>query len=145
MSLIETRVLAARRGENPFVVCAMPSGWLVMGDQQVLPGYCLLLSDPVTRSLNTLSDTARIQYLNDMARIGDALLAVTGCARVNYETWGNTEPWLHTHIMPRYDWEPDDKRRMPACMVYAWDEARAFDPVADAMIVTGLRGFLTAA
>lgn len=74
MSLIETRVLAARRGENPFVVCAMPSGWLVMGDQQVLPGYCLLLSDPVTRSLNTLSDTARIQYLNDMARIGDALL-----------------------------------------------------------------------
>ena len=42
-NLIEQRVQAARRGENPYVIARMTSGWLVIGDIQPLPGYCLLL------------------------------------------------------------------------------------------------------
>jgi hypothetical protein len=46
-NLIEQRVEMARRGQNPFVICRMASGWLVIGDVQPLPGYCVLLADPV--------------------------------------------------------------------------------------------------
>src|SRR5579872_4538565 len=61
-NLIEQRVELARRGENPYVICRMKSGWLVIGDVQSLPGYCLLLADPVVESLNALNEAERIQY-----------------------------------------------------------------------------------
>lgn len=123
MNLIEERVAMARAGTNPFVISRLPSGWLVIGDVQPLPGYCILLADPVVPSLNTLRAMERMTFLNDMALVGDALLSVTDCARVNYEIWGNTEPALHAHIMPRYASEPDGKRQRPACMGYSWNDA----------------------
>jgi len=36
-NLIEQRVEMARNGQNPFVICKMESGWLVVGDVQPLP------------------------------------------------------------------------------------------------------------
>jgi hypothetical protein len=50
-TLIHRRVEAARKGENPTVLCRMESGWAVFGDVQVLNGYCLLLPDPVVPTL----------------------------------------------------------------------------------------------
>lgn len=123
MNLIEERVAMARIGENPYAISRLPSGWLVIGDVQPLPGYCLLLADPVVPSLNALSSKQRAAFLHDMGMIGDVLLEVTGCARVNYEIWGNSEPALHAHIMPRYVTEAEEKRRLPACMGYSWAEA----------------------
>ena len=38
-NLIEQRVEMALNGQNPFVICKMQSGWLVIGDVQRLPGY----------------------------------------------------------------------------------------------------------
>ena len=122
MALITERVALARNGANDKVICRMPSGWAVMGDVQFLPGYCLLLPDPVVASLNDLDTDARAVYLQDMARIGDAVLQATDALRMNYEILGNSEPELHCHIFPRYASEPDDKRRMPAWF-YDWKNA----------------------
>lgn len=119
MSLISQRVEMARNGSNDKVICRMASGWAVMGDVQFLPGYCLLLPDPVVPSLNDLDAEARAVYLLDMARLGDVVLAVTGALRMNYEILGNSEPELHCHLFPRYATEPDDKRKMPAWF-YDW-------------------------
>jgi hypothetical protein len=95
-NLIAERVRLAHISANPYVICKMPSGWLVIGDVQPLPGYCLLLADPVVESLNSLDEPGRAIYARDVARVGDALLTVTDAFRINYETWGNTEPALHT-------------------------------------------------
>jgi diadenosine tetraphosphate (Ap4A) HIT family hydrolase len=138
-NLIERRVDLARRGQNPYVICRMPSGWLVIGDVQPLPGYCVLLADPVVESLNAMARDQRIQYSLDMVDAGDAVLAVTQAYRVNYETLGNAEPALHTHIIPRYRDEPEDKRRRPAWVGYDWPTSRQFDPVADRAFVEAMR------
>ena len=122
MALITERVELARKGVNDKVICRMASGWAVMGDVQFLPGYCLLLPDPVVASLNDLDAEDRATYLLDMARIGDAVLQATDALRMNYEILGNSEPELHCHIFPRYVVEPDDKRRMPAWF-YDWKNA----------------------
>ncbi|MDT9632353.1 hypothetical protein F6S08_14045 [Pseudomonas sp. JV449] len=122
MPLIMERVEQARNGINHKIICRMPSGWAVMGDVQFLPGYCLLLPDPVVASLNDLDADARAIYLLDMARIGDAVLQASGASRVNYEILGNSEPELHCHIFPRYASEPDDKRKMPVWF-YDWKNA----------------------
>jgi len=85
-----------------------------------------LLSDPVVNDLNSLSLKERSIYLQDMTIIGDALLEVTGAALINYETLGNTEHALHTHILPRYVDEPDEFRSRPAWF-YDWTTAPNFD------------------
>ena len=142
-NLIEARVALARRGDNPFVIAKMASGWLVLGDVQPLPGYCLLLADPVAESLNALSRAEQAQYSLDTIRSGDALLAVTGAFRINYETLGNSEPALHTHIIPRYADEPEAKRRQPAFMSYDWMTARKSEPAgADAAFIAAMRRWL---
>ena len=51
---IHRRVAACRAGRDPTAVLRVPSGWVVMGDPQVLTGYCLLLPDPVVPHLNAL-------------------------------------------------------------------------------------------
>ena len=80
---IHRQVAAARAGELPRVVARMPSGWAVLGDPQITSGYCLLLPDPVVPDLNALTGDARRRFLDDMARLGDAVLAVTGAERIN--------------------------------------------------------------
>ena len=128
-NLIDQRVAEAHRGENPSVLCQMPSGWAVIGDQQFIPGYCLLLADPVVPDLNALTGVARAQFLKDMSYIGDALLEVTDAYRINYEILGNTEPALHAHIFPRFLSEPDGPRAVPVWMGYSKEEysSRPFD------------------
>ena len=144
MGLIADRVALARAGANDRVVCRLPSGWVVLGDVQFLPGYSLLLADPVVPSLNHLGDEQRAAFLLDMARLGDALLAVTGAYRVNYEILGNSAPELHAHVFPWFASEPEELRRLPAWF-YDLDAAPAFDPVVHAGLSDALRGALLVA
>jgi hypothetical protein len=136
-NLIVERVEAARRGENQFVICRMKSGWLVIGDVQPLPGYCVLLADPVVESINTGSGP-RTQYSLDVIWPAMPFLP-TDAYRINYETLGNSEPALHTHIIPRYRAEPDEKRGRVAWIVYDWPTARRFDPAQDGSFVERMR------
>lgn len=96
-----------------------------MSDKQVVPGQLILLAEPVVPSLNALGVAKRTEFLADMARVGDVLLAVTGCLRVNYEILGNTDPALHAHIVPRYANEAGDRRTMPIWL-YDWTAAETF-------------------
>ena len=143
MALIAERVAAARAGTNPYVITKLRSGWVVIGDVQFLPGYCVLLADPVVPSLNDLSSEARVQYLLDMTLVGDAILKATDSYRINYEILGNSEPELHAHIFPRYRSEPDEKRRMPAWF-YDWENAVRFSEQQHGHIVNAIRARLLA-
>ena len=144
-NLIEQRVEMARNGQNPFVICKMKSGWLVIGDVQPLPGYCVFLADPLVESINALDAAARAQYSLDVIAAGDAVLASTDAYRINYETLGNAEPALHTHILPRYRDEPDEKRRRPGWVGYDWATSRKFDPVQDGPFIERMRRHLKGA
>ena len=111
MTLIHRNVEACRAGTFPPQICRVPSGWAVLSNMQYLPGYTILLPDPVVPDLNALDRAARAAYLLDMAGIGDALLEVTGAYRINYAVLGNTDPVLHAHIIPRFRDEPEDLRK----------------------------------
>ena len=136
-TLIHRRVAAAREGANPAVIARMRSGWAVVGDHQVVHGYCLLLPDPVVPDLNALQPSARSLFLLEMTALGDALLDVTGAARINYEILGNSEPALHAHLFPRYDSEPQEFRSGPVWR-YDWSKAPAFDRSSYASFIDGM-------
>ena len=129
---------ACRAGKEPTVIARLDSGWAVLGQRQVLPGYCLLLPDPVVPHLNVLGAAERDRFLADLGRLGDAVLAATGALRINYAIFGNLEPALHAHVIPRYRNEPQDKRTQHP-WVYDWNKAPAFDSIAAAPLMRALR------
>jgi diadenosine tetraphosphate (Ap4A) HIT family hydrolase len=138
---IHRRVAALRAGSDATFVARLRSGWAVLGEQQFLRGYGLLLPDPVVPHLNALAAAARTELLDDAARFGDALLAVTGARRINYAIFGNLEPALHVHLVPRYDTEPDALRTAHPWS-YDWAAAPRFDNARDAELVSALRHHL---
>lgn len=107
---IHAMVDRCRAADYPRAVARLRSGWVVMGERQVLTGYCLLLPDPVVPHLNALAGELRSQFLCDMTLVGDALLAITAALRVNYAIFGNVDPALHAHIFPRHSAEPEATR-----------------------------------
>jgi len=123
---IDRHVEVARKGELARVIARMLSGWAVLGDPQITRGYCLLLPDPVVPDLNALTGHARRRFLDDMARLGDAVLAVTGAERINYEILGNVEPALHAHVIPRHAAEDPALRTKPVWL-HDWAIAPVFD------------------
>jgi diadenosine tetraphosphate (Ap4A) HIT family hydrolase len=124
---IHRRVDALRAGRDPTFIARLGSGWAVLGERQVLPGYCLLLPDPVAATLNDLHGDARAAFLADMAELGDAVLAATRALRINYAIFGNLEPALHAHVVPRYHDEPA-ALAVSHPWAHDWGAAPAFDP-----------------
>ena len=138
---IHRRVEACRAGTDPTCIARLDSGWAVMGDPQVLPGYCLLLPDPVVPHLNAMLPAAQAAFLADMARLGDAVLARTGAVRINYALFGNLEPALHAHVFPRLANEPPGHREAHPWS-YDWSRARPFDAALDGALQHALRADL---
>jgi diadenosine tetraphosphate (Ap4A) HIT family hydrolase len=138
---IHRRVEALREGRDPSVIAKMSSGWAVFGERQFLRGYALLLPDPVVPTLNDLPASARDLFLSDMSRLGDALLAVTGALRINYAMFGNLEPALHAHVIPRYR-EESPPLDVAHPWAYDWNAAPVFDPVREAALLEAVRASL---
>lgn len=58
-------------------------------------------------------------YWADVTRVGRAIYSHFSPKKLNYETWGNGEPHLHTHIVPRYDVDPHPGGGFPFWLVNA--------------------------
>ncbi|MER6073329.1 diadenosine tetraphosphate hydrolase [Streptomyces sp. NPDC001817] len=105
------RIGAALRGENPTVLRRLGAGFAVIGDVQFLPGYSVLLVDePGVHRLSDLPRAKRLAFLSDMDRLGEAVERACrqldpSFLRVNLEILGNTDPFLHAHVWPRFGWE----------------------------------------
>lgn len=114
------RIGSALRGENPTVLRRMEAGFAVIGDVQFLPGYSVLLvDDPAVQRLSELPRISRMAFLSDMDKLGEAVERACkrldpAFRRVNLEILGNTDPYLHVHVWPRFDWEPADLVGRPA-------------------------------
>jgi diadenosine tetraphosphate (Ap4A) HIT family hydrolase len=141
-TLIHQRVALARSGQNPTLIGRMESGWAVLGDVQFPLGYSLLLPDPVVGSINELADEARARFMADMVALGDALLAVTGAYRINYEIQGNSDQALHAHVFARYRDEDPVRIKGPVWMYGAARDAQRFDPVKHAGLQRALASWL---
>jgi diadenosine tetraphosphate (Ap4A) HIT family hydrolase len=142
------RIGAALRGENPTVLRRLDEGFAVFGDVQFLPGYCVLLTDePGVQRLTDLPRARRLRFLASMELLAEAVQIAcarrdSGLRRVNLEILGNTDPYLHAHIRPRYEWEPVELVGGPAWLYpaeYWTDPAHAAGPRHD-----GLRAEITA-
>jgi diadenosine tetraphosphate (Ap4A) HIT family hydrolase len=135
---IHRTVEACRKGDYELLITRMSSGWAIMGGSQFLNGYSLLLPDPVVPHLNAMDSLHRDQFLKDMAVLGDAVLSVTGALRINYAMFGNTEPALHAHVIPRFaDEAPELRTAHP--WAYDWDAAKPFSLAAHGHLLAQIK------
>jgi diadenosine tetraphosphate (Ap4A) HIT family hydrolase len=142
MTAIHRLVEAARAGD-PSVIARLPSGWAVMGQRQVLRGYCLLLPDPVVPDLNALDSAMRDRFMCDFARLGQAVKEATGAIRINYAIFGNLEPALHAHVHPRFADEPAEFSTQNP-WAYDWSQAPMFSPELHGALRDAIRAHLHA-
>ena len=99
------RVENLAEGNDPKLILRVPSGLVVMGDSQWLLGYCLLIAYPPVSQLSDITGPARTEYLSEMGVMGEIIQQVTQAKRMNYAIYGNVDPFLHTHLWPRFDGE----------------------------------------
>ncbi len=72
-----------------------------------------------------LDDDAAAGYWCDVVAAGRAIQAAFAPMKLNYFTLGNTMPHLHTHVVPRYEWDAS-----PGGPI-AWPDIFVDQPVAD--------------
>jgi diadenosine tetraphosphate (Ap4A) HIT family hydrolase len=140
-TVIHRMVETCRAGTYVPFIARMSSGWAVMGNSQFLRGYSLLLPDPVVPHLNAMESLVRDRFLSDMGKLGDAVLAVTGALRINYAMFGNVEPALHAHVIPRYTDEAAAMRTAHPWM-YDWNAAPQFEMQVQGALLSELRDYL---
>jgi diadenosine tetraphosphate (Ap4A) HIT family hydrolase len=97
--------------DNPYLIAELESGYAVLGDNQYIPGYCILLSKTCVPELHELPRETRTLFLEEMALLAEAVWRAFSPRKLNYELLGNSVAHLHWHIFPRY--EDDANLRWP--------------------------------
>ena len=99
--LICERIGQIERGENPYFVCALSTGYVVLGDHQRFQGYTLFLCKRHVTELYQLPWSFRTRFLQEMSLVAEAVAAVYHPEKMNYELLGNGDTHLHWHLFPR--------------------------------------------
>lgn len=113
--LICERIGQIERGENPYFVCALSTGYVVLGDHQRFQGYTLFLCKRHVTELYQLPWGFRTRFLQEMSLVAEAVAAVYHPEKMNYELLGNGDTHLHWHLFPRSAGTPRSLARCGGC------------------------------
>ena len=101
MCLICQRIDLIKKGENPYFVKELETGYLVIGDHQYFAGYSLFLAKEHVTELHHLEKETRIRFLEEMSLVQEAVAKAFAAEKMNVELLGNGDAHLHWHLFPR--------------------------------------------
>src|SRR5947207_3367784 len=113
------------------VVWNFPHSVALLGSWQFFTGYCVLVFREHATELSQLGPHRPV-FLDEMARLAEAIEACFRPHKLNYELLGNQVPHLHWHLFPRSAADPDRLRPV----WFALEKADA-DPAEKARLETG--------
>lgn len=99
--LVCARIEAITRGENPYFVRELSTGYVVLGDHQRIFGYTLFLCKRHVPELFDLPPDFRNTFLMEMSQVAQAAFNAFGAQKMNYELLGMGDAHLHWHLYPR--------------------------------------------
>lgn len=70
-------------------------------------GRCVVALKKHCEEIHQLTAEERVMFINDVARVSNAIQTVTGCKKINYTIYGDGNPHLHMHIVPKYEDGPE--------------------------------------
>ncbi len=86
-----------------FPVCVMKAGTLFLHKDQVHKGRAILALNAHKKELFECTDSERDDYMSDLAAASKAIKELWGCTKLNIGSYGDTNPHLHFHIVPKYE------------------------------------------
>ena len=103
MCLICDRIEMIKRGENPWFVRELETGYVVLGDHQRFYGYTLFLykHHEGKTELFHLAPAERARFLEEMTLVAQAVARAFQAEKMNYELLGMGDAHLHWHLFPR--------------------------------------------
>jgi diadenosine tetraphosphate (Ap4A) HIT family hydrolase len=97
---------AQARGEEPWGVAQLRTGYVRLNPNQYFSGSCFFLTKSCVHELHDLERPTRDLHLAEMAEVASAIFEVFGPKKLNYEALGNGAPHLHWWLTPRYPTDP---------------------------------------
>lgn len=95
-----------KKGEDPFFVKELETGYVVMSWYQFFPGYVLFICKEHVTEIHELDKDFKLKFLNEASLVGEAIFKAFNPRKMNYSALGNSDPHLHWHITPRYNNDP---------------------------------------
>ncbi len=89
------RIEMCKRGENPYLVRELETGYAVIGDHQRFHGYTLFLCKLHESELYRLPDDFKCKFLEEMSLVAEAVDRAFHPDRMNYGLLGNGLSHLH--------------------------------------------------
>lgn len=100
--LICERIDLIKKGQNPYFVRELNTGYVVIGDHQRIWGYTLFLCKEHAEELHKLEPGFRQEFLNEMSLTAEAVYRAFKPDKLNYELLGaGRGRHMHWHIFPR--------------------------------------------
>ena len=101
MCMICNRIEMIKKGENPYFVKELETGYVVIGDNQHFRGYSLFLYKDHATELFQLDSERKMKFLEEMSLVGEACARAFGAEKMNYELLGMGDAHVHWHLFPR--------------------------------------------
>ena len=103
--LICERIKMIKSSSNPYFVCELETGYVVIGDHQHFYGYSLFLHKEHVTELHFIPKEIRQKHLEELAIVYEAVYNAFKPEKMNCELLGNGDAHVHWHLFPR---NPDD-------------------------------------
>lgn len=85
-----------------YPVCQMDSGFLYVFKEQSHPGRVILAHNKHVSEMVDISAEERAQFIEDIAKVANAIHKVYKPNKINYGAYGDTGCHLHMHLVPKY-------------------------------------------
>ena len=86
-----------------FKVGEMKAGVLYLFKDQAHKGRCALALKNHKKELCECDPQERNDFCEDLAKASGAIKKLWGCTKINLGSFGDTNPHLHFHIVPKYE------------------------------------------
>jgi len=131
------RIDRYRAGTNPYVIEEFRHGLWVVGDHQFFPGYTMLLLKDHVRELVEMDPQSSAGFFEELLIATGSVMRVFAPWKMNYSCYGNLDPHLHWHLIPRHA-DEEERTRPPWHFSERFGE-RAIGPEEAAEIAARLR------
>jgi diadenosine tetraphosphate (Ap4A) HIT family hydrolase len=136
-------------GGDGYVLARTPTGYVSLFYAQYFPGHTVFASRRHVAELHELEREERVQFLEEMAGVSEAICQVFKPRKLNYAALGNQAPHFHWSLIPRHHDDPAPARS-PWEIEEFWSEVRVppaerrpiakdtIDAMMDAVVASGV-------
>lgn len=93
---------------------------LVLGDHQFFEGYSMLVSKTHSREIHLLPQPVQAGFFSELMIATRVIHKTFKAWKMNHASYGNQDPHVHVHIIPRYESDPN-RHKQP------WHESERFE------------------